>query len=217
MHTTNNTSHPLRTIVLTILITLIVAVVVGYVFGVVRFSHSKKTTGQKSSTENNMSMSAQSNTAKPGQRKILYWRAPMNPKEIYNHPGKSAMGMDLVPVYEDAVSGGATITIDPVIQQDMGVRMAKVTEGPLTYTIRTYGHITPDPDNTSPLTVKQKKLLARVIAYYQHTLEESTRGLDYLKNKRGISRNQSLKDFGAGYVNGTLLTILPDDKEVMAD
>ena len=76
---------------------------------------------------------------------------------------------------------------------------------------------TPDPDNTSPLTVKQKKLLARVIAYYQHTLEESTRGLDYLKNKRGISRNQSLKDFGAGYVNGTLLTILPDDKEVMAD
>ena len=21
------------------------------------------------------------------KRKILYWRAPMNPKEIYNHPG----------------------------------------------------------------------------------------------------------------------------------
>ena len=154
MHTTNNTSHPLRTIVLTILITLIVAVVVGYVFGVVRFSHSKKTTGQKSSTENNMSMSAQSNTAKPGQRKILYWRAPMNPKEIYNHPGKSAMGMDLVPVYEDAVSGGATITIDPVIQQDMGVRMAKVTEGPLTYTIRTYGHITYDETRLARIAPK---------------------------------------------------------------
>jgi DNA primase catalytic core len=73
------------------------------------------------------------------------------------------------------------------------------------------------PDNTKPLTVKQKKLLARVIAYYQHTLEETTQGLDYLKNKRGITRNQSLKDFGAGYVNGTLLSILPDDDQITKD
>jgi len=36
-----------------------------------------------------------------GERKILYWQAPMNPTEIYDQPGKSAMGMDLVPVYED--------------------------------------------------------------------------------------------------------------------
>ena len=74
-----------------------------------------------------------------------------------------------------------------------------------------------NPGNTKPLTVKQKKLLARVIAYYQHTLEETTQGLDYLKNKRGISRNQSLKDFGAGYVNGTLLSILPDDDQITGD
>ena len=76
----------------------------------------------------------------------------------------------------------------------------------------------PQPkDNPQPLTVKQKKLLARVIAYYQHTLEETTQGLDYLKNKRGIGRNQSLKDFGAGYVNGTLLSILPDDDQITDD
>ena len=36
-----------------------------------------------------------------GERKIVYWRAPMNPVEIYDKPGKSAMGMDLIPVYED--------------------------------------------------------------------------------------------------------------------
>ena len=40
------------------------------------------------------------------KRKILYWRAPMNPTEIYDHPGKSKMGMDLVPVYEDQMTGG---------------------------------------------------------------------------------------------------------------
>ncbi len=35
------------------------------------------------------------------EREILYWRAPMDPTEIYDEPGKSAMGMDLVPVYAD--------------------------------------------------------------------------------------------------------------------
>ena len=37
--------------------------------------------------------------AKAG-KKILYWRAPMNPNYISDKPGKSPMGMDLVPVYE---------------------------------------------------------------------------------------------------------------------
>jgi Cu(I)/Ag(I) efflux system membrane fusion protein/cobalt-zinc-cadmium efflux system membrane fusion protein len=36
-----------------------------------------------------------------GDREILYWRAPMDPTEIYDEPGKSKMGMDLVPVYAD--------------------------------------------------------------------------------------------------------------------
>lgn len=35
------------------------------------------------------------------QKKIIYWRAPMDPFEIYDEPGQSKMGMDLVPVYED--------------------------------------------------------------------------------------------------------------------
>ena len=43
----------------------------------------------------------------PGERKILYWQAPMDPMEIYDEPGKSKMGMDLVPVYEDEVAGRA--------------------------------------------------------------------------------------------------------------
>ncbi len=40
-------------------------------------------------------------TGQQTERKIAYWRAPMVPTEIYDQPGKSAMGMDLVPVYED--------------------------------------------------------------------------------------------------------------------
>jgi DNA primase catalytic core len=73
-----------------------------------------------------------------------------------------------------------------------------------------------DPAKT--LSVKERKLLARVVGHYQHALGgKDTKGLDYLKNKRGITDTQSLKDFGAGYANGTLLDILPEDPQVIKD
>lgn len=67
-----------------------------------------------------------------------------------------------------------------------------------------------------PLTVKEQKLLARVVSYYQHTLTQDPAGFGYLKNERGINDNQTLKDFGVGYVNSTLLKILPEDEEVIS-
>jgi len=89
-----------------------------------------------------------------GEAKIAYWRAPMNPSEIYDKPGKSAMGMDLVPVYESELIGGVEIKIDPVTQQNMGIRTALATKGPLVHTIRTYGHITYDETLMSQISPK---------------------------------------------------------------
>ena len=40
-------------------------------------------------------------SADNGDRNVLYWQAPMDPTEIYDQPGTSKMGMDLIPVYED--------------------------------------------------------------------------------------------------------------------
>ena len=76
---------------------------------------------------------------------------------------------------------------------------------------------TPKPavkEERKEISVAEKKLLARVVGYYQHTFTEDTRGLEYLKN-RGISDKQSLIDFGTGFVNGSLKNILPDDPEVL--
>jgi len=72
------------------------------------------------------------------------------------------------------------------------------------------------PSKPKQTTVKEKKLLARVVSYYQHTFTQDGRGLNYLKQERGIQDNQSFEDFGAGYVNGTLLEILPEDPEVIS-
>ncbi len=41
----------------------------------------------------------QADAAGVDTREILYWHAPMDPTEIYDAPGTSKMGMDLVPVY----------------------------------------------------------------------------------------------------------------------
>ena len=39
--------------------------------------------------------------SKSNDQEILYWAAPMDPNYRRNKPGKSPMGMDLVPVYKD--------------------------------------------------------------------------------------------------------------------
>jgi len=44
--------------------------------------------------------------AASAERKILYWYDPMVPQERYDKPGKSSMGMELVPKYADEGSGG---------------------------------------------------------------------------------------------------------------
>jgi Cu(I)/Ag(I) efflux system membrane fusion protein/cobalt-zinc-cadmium efflux system membrane fusion protein len=80
-------------------------------------------------------------------KKIKYWAAPMDPTYIRNEPGKSPMGMDLVPVYEE--EGGekepaSIIRIDPVTIQNMGVRMGRVKRKPLVKHIRAFGNITYD-------------------------------------------------------------------------
>ncbi|BBO83225.1 hypothetical protein DSCO28_37910 [Desulfosarcina ovata subsp. sediminis] len=90
-------------------------------------------------------------------KKIKYWAAPMDPTYIRNEPGKSPMGMDLVPVYEEAgeeKEPSSTIRIDPVTQQNMGVRLGRVEKKVLSKTIRTFGTITTDETGLYSVNVK---------------------------------------------------------------
>jgi len=80
-------------------------------------------------------------SAQAAEKKIKYWVAPMDPTFIRDEPGKSPMGMDLVPVYEDEGNSGSTISIDPVTAQNMGVRTAAVVKGDISRRIRTVGII----------------------------------------------------------------------------
>lgn len=75
----------------------------------------------------------------------LYWVAPMDPNYQRDKPGKSPMGMDLIPVYADDVSGGSdkagTVFIDPSVENNLGVKTAKVELEALSPRIETVGYV----------------------------------------------------------------------------
>ncbi len=82
-----------------------------------------------------------------GGRDILYWVAPMDPNFRRDEPGKSPMGMDLVPVYADKVDATPGIVkIDPTVVSNLGVRTAVVESGPLPGRIETVGYVGYDED-----------------------------------------------------------------------
>ncbi len=93
-----------------------------------------------------------SKTAK--KRKVLFWRAPMNPNEIHDAPGKSSMGMELIPVYADASGAAGVVSVNPVMQQDMNVKTAIVKSGELNANVLTNGILDPDEQKEYVATTK---------------------------------------------------------------
>jgi Cu(I)/Ag(I) efflux system membrane fusion protein len=64
----------------------------------------------------------------PGERKALYWYDPMYPQQKFDKPGKSPfMDMQLVPQYASGAGDRATVSIDPSLTQNLGLRFATVS------------------------------------------------------------------------------------------
>ena len=81
------------------------------------------------------------------EREILYWVAPMDPNYRRDEPGQSPMGMDLVPVYADeAADRPGTVSIEPTLVSNLGVRTAAAERGTLARRIDTVGYIGYDED-----------------------------------------------------------------------
>lgn len=96
-----------------------------------------------------------------GQRKILYWVAPMDSSYRSDQPGKSPMGMDLAPVYEDGGSEGV-VRIDPVVVQNMGVRTAVVQRKALSRQVRTVGQVVVAEDRLSVVNLRFSGWIERI-------------------------------------------------------
>ena len=97
-------------------------------------------------------------------KKILYWVAPMDPNYRRAEPGKSPMGMDLVPVYEeDGESAGASsVQIDPSVVNNIGIRTATVEMASLRPQIHTVGRIMYDEERIAHIHLRASGWIERL-------------------------------------------------------
>lgn len=90
------------------------------------------------------------------EKNVKYWRAPMDPTYISDKPGKSPMGMELIPVYEEEDEGSGIVKINPAVVQNIGVRSAKARRVEMSKTIRTVGLVTYDERKLAKIQSKVK-------------------------------------------------------------
>ncbi|OHU90539.1 MULTISPECIES: efflux RND transporter periplasmic adaptor subunit [Pseudoalteromonas] len=92
----------------------------------------------------------QAHSSEPEQKKPLYWVAPMDANYRRDKPGKSPMGMDLIPVYaeDDGANdaGPGSVKIAPHVVNNLGVRTAPVEYAPMHTAISTVGYVQYDED-----------------------------------------------------------------------
>lgn len=90
-------------------------------------------------------------------RQPLFYRSPMNPSVTSPVPAKDAMGMDYVAVYADDSSdkdAAGTVTVDPVVAQNIGVRTAVARRTSITREIRAVARVDFDEEGMARLHSK---------------------------------------------------------------
>ena len=102
------------------------------------------------------------------EKKIKYWQAPMDPTFVSDKPGKSPMGMELIPVYEDEAeeAPAGTIRIDPFFVQNIGVQSIELERTDIPFTIRTVGNLTYDDSQIAWVNTKYDGWIEKVYVNY---------------------------------------------------
>lgn len=111
------------------------------------------------SPEGKQSEGDSQDSAAEKQQEPLYWVAPMDANYRRDKPGKSPMGMDLVPVFADADNAssseaGSSVKISPEVENNLGVRTATVTSGKLWRKIDTVGYVALDESRVSHIHLR---------------------------------------------------------------
>jgi Cu(I)/Ag(I) efflux system membrane fusion protein/cobalt-zinc-cadmium efflux system membrane fusion protein len=103
-----------------------------------------------------------------GERKVLYWYAPMDPTYMRDEPGLSPMGMKLVPKYAEDVesSEAGVIRIDPVQVQNIGVVSTEALAEDIARYSRTVGILDFNADHINWVNTKFEGWIEKVHVNY---------------------------------------------------
>ena len=79
--------------------------------------------------------------AAAGNGKPLYWYDPMIPNQHFDKPGKSPMGMEMVPKYTDEESESGGVRVSSGVVQNLGIRLGKVEKASLKSGLHAVGSV----------------------------------------------------------------------------
>lgn len=97
--------------------------------------------GMKMTSTSTMEAAPSANESSAG-KKVLYWHDPMVPGQKFEKPGKSPfMDMMLVPVYAGNAEDEGKVAISSRVQQNLGIRTAEATKGPVATTVEVVGSV----------------------------------------------------------------------------
>jgi Cu(I)/Ag(I) efflux system membrane fusion protein len=100
------------------------------------------------------------------EKEILYWVAPMDANFRRDKPGKSPMGMELVPVFADDAGGdGSNVRIAPEVVQNLGVRTASAERSRLWRGIDTVGYVDFDESRVSHIHLRTEGWIEHLVAH----------------------------------------------------
>jgi Cu(I)/Ag(I) efflux system membrane fusion protein len=96
-------------------------------------------------------------------KEVLYWYDPMYPQQKFDEPGKSPfMDMDLVPRYADEGGNGASMSIDPSVMQNLGMRLATATRESISQSLEATGALMFDERDVAMVQARAGGFVERV-------------------------------------------------------
>jgi Cu(I)/Ag(I) efflux system membrane fusion protein/cobalt-zinc-cadmium efflux system membrane fusion protein len=149
----------------------------------------------------------------PGGGQPKYWKAPMDPTYVREAPGKSPMGMDLVPVCEDeGGSGAGTVRVSPDMVQSIGVRTARVERRDLSRRVRAVGRVDYDERLVDHVHTKIQGWVERLYVEYEGEMVKRGQPLLELYSPELVSTQEELL-LAARYRDTTSESPFPDVSE----
>lgn len=102
----------------------------------------------------------------PDERKALYWYDPMYPQQKFDKPGKSPfMDMQLVPQFASGTEDRASVSIDPGLTQNLGLRFATVTRAVFESSLDVTGVLAFNERDVAVIQVRTPGFVERVYAH----------------------------------------------------
>lgn len=108
-------------------------------------------------------LSPNSSSNKKAEKEVLYWVALMDPTYRRDEPGKSPMGMDLIPVYAETGADSNDVHINAAVEQNLGVRTIKAERRSLWRNVEATGYVGFDESQVSQINLRTEGWIERLL------------------------------------------------------